>query len=140
MPTRGGRAVSEVMWGTGSSTTTLCVVVVQPEALQALRVTCLVPFAEKVMVGFCAVEVPCAWAPAASGRSARDTTRALRKAGEGLEYNRIIDSSPVHPHYGVGRVDKTLACFGAAAGANLHPPPGEPPQPTYCEFIRTEVS
>src|ERR1700710_412272 len=82
-PTSAGSVVCEVMWGTGSSTTTFWVIVVQPAALQALRVTCLVPADAKLVVGFCDVEVNCAWAPAASGRSARDMTKALRKAGEG---------------------------------------------------------
>jgi hypothetical protein len=57
------------MTGIGSSTTTVWVFEVQPMALHAVSVTCLVPGVAKVAAGFSAVEV-------LGGRAAADGAKA----------------------------------------------------------------
>src|SRR5436309_8898063 len=83
-PTWRGMLVLRI-WGLGSSTTTVLVIEVQPAALQAWSVTCLVPGVEKLAVGFCAVEIPRAWTLPASRKKARHDGGTLRKAGRGRE-------------------------------------------------------
>src|SRR3954451_13119793 len=80
------------IFGSGSSTATVWVVVVQPPALQAWRVTCLMPGVEKVTVGFCEAEV--AARASAQGNTAREERiRALRTRDCTHGYDRSISSS-----------------------------------------------
>ena len=80
-----------------AATNYVLVTVVQPTALQAVRVTCLVPSEEKVTVGFCCVEVPWPWArPARSARPRHEQRIAWeteRPEGDGeRKHNQVIES------------------------------------------------
>ena len=119
IPTRGGMLELRI-FGSGSSTTTVWVVVVHPVALQACRVTCLVPGVEKVMVGLSTVEVP-DWAQAfENSNMAIEKSEALRPRDCTRGYDLDISSS--RPH--LGALSRP-AFEEPGGGCQPHPPPSE---------------
>src|SRR3954454_10975736 len=97
-PTRGGGVLELRILGSGSSTVTVRVVVVHPAALQAWRVTTLVPEVEKVAVGFSAVEVPDCAQAFENSNTAIEKSRALRARDRTRGYDWSISTS--RPHLG----------------------------------------